>query len=87
MCFLNLLSAHLSLLHCHRLPPGCCLFVDAGQKVLGDPQGVLQERVVQMARGCVFKQVLVADEEILSLKSMYIQVIMNREACIHPIGT
>jgi len=51
-------KSHLSLLDRHRLPPGRRLLVDAGQEVLGDPQGVLQKRVVRVAGGRVFEQVL-----------------------------
>lgn len=56
--FCKPLNTHLSLLDRHRLASGRCLLVDAGQKVLGDPQGILQERVVQVAGGRVFEQVL-----------------------------
>lgn len=52
------LNAHLSLLDRHRLASGRRLLVNAGEKVLGDPQGVLQERVVWVAGGRVFEQVL-----------------------------
>lgn len=54
-CFLK---THLPLLDSHGLASGRRLLVDAGQEVLGDPQGVLQKRVVWVAGGCVFEQVL-----------------------------
>lgn len=58
LLFCKSMSAHLSLLHGHGLASGRRLLVDAGQEVLGDPQGVLQKRVVRVAGGRVFEQVL-----------------------------
>lgn len=64
--FLNI--SHLSLLDGHRLAPGGRLLVDAGQKVLGDPQGVQQEGVVWMTGRGVFEQVLAIGVEMLNIK-------------------
>lgn len=47
--------AHLSLLHHHRLATRRCVLIDAREEVLGDPQGILQERVVRVAAGCVLQ--------------------------------
>lgn len=49
---------HLSLLHCHGLAARCALFVNAGQEVLGDAEGVLQEGVIWVTGGCVFQKIL-----------------------------
>lgn len=64
--FYEVTNSHLSLLDSHRLAPGCHLLVDAGQKILGDPQGIQQEWVVRMAGGCVFEQVLAVNEGTLT---------------------
>lgn len=56
--FCKSLNTHLPLLDSHRLAPWCHLLINAGQEVLGDTQGVLQERVVRVAGGRVFEQVL-----------------------------
>lgn len=52
------LRTDLALLHRHGLPAGGDLLVDAGQEVLGDAQGVLQERVVGVGGGGVLQEVL-----------------------------
>lgn len=49
---------HLSLFHCHGLAARCTLFVNAGQEVLGDAEGVLQEGVIWVTGGCVFQKIL-----------------------------
>lgn len=49
---------HLSLLHCHGLSAGCDLFIDAGQEVLRDAKGVLQQGMIGVAGRSVLQQVL-----------------------------
>lgn len=41
--------AHLSFLHSHGLPAGRDLLIDAGQEVLRDAEGVLQQGMVWVA--------------------------------------
>lgn len=41
-----------------QLASWCRFLIDAGQEVLGNPQSVLQERVVRVAAGRVLEQVL-----------------------------
>lgn len=48
------LLTHLPLLDGHGLPARCDLLVDAGQEVLGDAQGVLQQGVIRVAGWSVF---------------------------------
>lgn len=75
-------NTHLSFLDSHRLASGRRLLVDAGQEVLRDPQGVLQKRVVRVAGGSVFEQVLDSscskwrnvNFQICRQKNRYIQV-------------
>lgn len=50
--------SHLTLLHHHGVATRRDLLVDAGQEVLGDTQGVLEQRVVRVARGRVLQEVL-----------------------------
>lgn len=45
---------HLSFFHRHGLSAGRDLLVDAGQEVLRDPEGVLQQGMVGMAGRGVF---------------------------------
>lgn len=48
-------DSHLPLLHHHGLAPRRRVLIDAGEEVLGDPEGVLQERVVRVAAGRVLQ--------------------------------
>ena len=54
----SVLRADLSLLNRHGVPAGGDLLVNTGQEVLGDAQGVLQQRIVWVAGGCVLQKVL-----------------------------
>ena len=72
--FHEVINSHLSLLDSHRLAPGCHFLIDAGQKILGDSQGIQQERVVRMAGGCVFEQILAVNKETLTWKSKNIEL-------------
>lgn len=50
--------AHLPLGSCNCSPAGVNVLIDAGQEVLGDAEGVLEQRVVWVVHGCVLQQVL-----------------------------
>lgn len=46
-------STYLAFFHGHGLATWGALLVDAGQEVLRDPQGILEEGVVRVTGGCV----------------------------------
>lgn len=58
LCDTEALHTDLSLLYGHRLSTGGDLLIDAGQEVLGDAEGVLQQGIVWVAAGRVLQQVL-----------------------------
>lgn len=51
-------STDLSFLHCHRLTAGRDLLINAGEEVLGNAEGILQEGVIWMTGWGVLQQVL-----------------------------
>lgn len=58
---LSTLRAHLALGGGDRCPPGIDVLIDAGEEVLGDAEGVLEQRVVRVVSWGVLEEVLEGD--------------------------